>query len=176
MPRTKKFGKNKYLGNKSQHELCPKGEETWCTFQKSVNKNETYTHKNSIPEAVMTTIKPIFQDLSNEDLVKKCQHGRSQNPNESFNNMVWSRIPKNVFVGLHTLKLGVMDAIITFNSGALGKVKILQTLCGDGSNCVIGLKSIDEMRAKEAKKAMEEIVKKARQKKRNLKRKRGRKR
>ncbi|GFS97164.1 uncharacterized protein TNCV_1921111 [Trichonephila clavipes] len=52
-----------------------------------------------------------------KDLLKKCLHGRTQNPNESFNKCIWERIPKTVFVGIETLKFGVMDAIICFNDG-----------------------------------------------------------
>ncbi|KAG8310792.1 hypothetical protein J6590_056629 [Homalodisca vitripennis] len=36
--------------------------------------------------------------------------------------------PKNVFVGLETLDLGVMDAVIVFNDGNVGRVKVLQEL------------------------------------------------
>lgn len=43
-----------------------------------------------------------------------------------------------------------MDAIIIFNSSALGNVKTLQKFCGDTrANCVIALQSIDEIKIKE---------------------------
>ncbi|GFV32518.1 hypothetical protein TNCV_1054991 [Trichonephila clavipes] len=37
-----------------------------------------------------------------EGLIEKCLHGRTQNPNESFNKCIWERIPKTVFVGIET--------------------------------------------------------------------------
>lgn len=121
----------------------------------------------------MLEIKPIFEDLSNHNLLKKCLHGRTQNPNESFNNIIWTRIPKNNFVGIETLTIGVLDAIVTFNSGALGKVQVLEKLCGDaGSNCVVGLKHIDKTRILGANKAALEYTKQKRKQKRQLKRKR----
>ena len=75
------------------HGLCPQGEESWCKFNKLAALGEEYDHKNSLPVCVMETIKPIFRDLSNKDLLSKCAHGRTQNPNESLNNVIWSRVP-----------------------------------------------------------------------------------
>ena len=38
--------------------------------------------------------------------------------------MTWNRVPKNVFVGLDVLQLGVYDAVPDFNIGAEAAVKI----------------------------------------------------
>ena len=68
-----------------------------------------------------------------------------QNPNESFNYVIWSHEPKTVFLDIDTLKLGVWDAVITIrmHSGHLGKVKVLQKYLGDvGPNCVADLKML----------------------------------
>ncbi|GFX82777.1 uncharacterized protein TNCV_385701 [Trichonephila clavipes] len=64
-------------------------------------------------------MRPIFRDLSHPDLLKKCLHGKTQNPNESFHNVVWSRVPKATFVQSETLSLGVYDAVCSFNDGVL---------------------------------------------------------
>ncbi|GFU48789.1 uncharacterized protein TNCV_4468391 [Trichonephila clavipes] len=45
-------------------------------------------------------------DLANPELLKKCLHGGTQNPNESVNNVIWSRVPKKTFVQLEVLSLG----------------------------------------------------------------------
>lgn len=50
-------------------------------------------------------------------------------PNESFNNVVWSSIPKHVFIGVDTLKTGVWDGVVTYKSDYLG-VKELHDLPG----------------------------------------------
>ena len=66
----------------------------------------------------MDELKPIFRYLANPELLKKCFHGKSQNPNESVNNiLIWSHIPKTVFVSLQTLDLGVYYAVSCFNRG-----------------------------------------------------------
>lgn len=96
-----------------QHFLCPKGDDTWCKYNKAQATNK-HKHKN-IPQAVMKAIKPIYKDLSKEKLSKRCLHGKTQNPNESFNSCIWQRIRKTVLVRQKTLKLGVTDAVICFN-------------------------------------------------------------
>ncbi|GFW46252.1 uncharacterized protein TNCV_2813471 [Trichonephila clavipes] len=100
-----------------QHALCPPGEDSWCGYNRSIVTGEFYIHKHSLPESILLKVKKVFRDLTEKDLLKKCLHGRTQNPNESFNKCIWERIPKTVFVGIETLKFGVMDAVICFNDG-----------------------------------------------------------
>lgn len=154
------------------HQLCPKGELSWCKFQKAQVTGESYAHKSSIPLSVMETIKPIFRDLTSDELLSKCQHGHTQNPNESFNHTLWSRIPKEVFVGYHTLKMGALDAAVVFNEGALGRVQVLTRLeMGVSKNTYDSLKRIDSVRVRKAEKEALEATKEVRVKKRQLKRK-----
>lgn len=153
-----------------QHGLCPKGPESWCKFNKAQALNQTYNPESSLTSDVLLSIKKIYQDLSQPDLLKKCLHGRTQNPNESFNNVVWSKIPKLVFVRRHTLKLGVYDAILTFNDGQSSKLAIYKklglTLC---ERSVKALREIDILRVKKAEKATESMSKEARQARRRQK-------
>lgn len=71
----------------------------------------------------MEAIKPIYKDLSMPSLLKKCIHGKTQNTNESLNNCIWERIPKNVFVGAQTLRIGVFNAVLNFNEGVMARKK-----------------------------------------------------
>ncbi|KAG8249228.1 hypothetical protein J6590_024272 [Homalodisca vitripennis] len=81
------------------------------------------------------------------------------------------RLPKTTFVNGLTVKLGVLDAVLCYNEGALGKVSVFEDLCGEaGPNCVLGLKKKDARRVKGAERAFEELKKKARKAKRNIKR------
>ena len=43
---------------------------------------------------VMEHLKPIYTDLSSDDLLSKCLHGKTQNQNEAFNKIIWERVPK----------------------------------------------------------------------------------
>ncbi|GFX08202.1 integrase catalytic domain-containing protein [Trichonephila clavipes] len=98
-----------------QHGFCPIGEDSWCGFKKAEASGKSYKHKNSLPIAVVEAMRPIFRDLSHPDLLKKCLHGKTQNPNESFHHVVWSRVPKATFVQIETLSLCVYDAVCSFN-------------------------------------------------------------
>lgn len=61
--------------------------------------NEKYFH---LPEDIMSFIKPIFKDPSEPFLIKKCFIGKSQNQNKSFNNAVWSFLPKkHLYLRIH---------------------------------------------------------------------------
>ncbi|GFU75533.1 uncharacterized protein TNCV_2862491 [Trichonephila clavipes] len=89
----------------------------------------------------------VFRDLTEKDLLKKCLHGRTQNPNESFNKCIWERIPKTVFVGIETLKFGVMDAVICFNDGYVSRIKVFEALgIKSGYNTERALLIIDNKR------------------------------
>nr|XP_042913800.1 uncharacterized protein LOC122273890 [Parasteatoda tepidariorum] len=153
---------------KPQHGLCPSGTESWCGYQKALVSGMSYEHKNSLPAAVMETIRPIFRDLAHPDLLKKCLHGKTQNPNESLNNVIWSRIPKNVVVHIDTLQFGVFEAVSVFNEGNIVRCQVLQKLnLPPGQYCVIAMQSIDKERIRNAERDCEDSTKERRVQKRN---------
>ena len=108
------------------HQLCAKGEENWCKWQVSKITNAQYMPKINIPKWIHGKIRPIFLDLSKDELLAKCLHEETQNNNESLNNMIWARCPKNVFVTKTVLQLGVNSAVIEFNEGATGVIRVLE--------------------------------------------------
>ena len=159
--------------DKPQHGLCPKGVDSWCGFQKAAATGTTYTHKHCLPEAVMLQIKPIFRDLSDRNLLNRCLHGRTQNPNESFNHCIWARIPKTVFVGIETLKFGVLDSVICFNDGTMKRGEVFRKIgLEPGNNFQSAFRKIDRQRIIEAEKHVEVLSKQARLTMRAQKRKR----
>ena len=82
----------KVCDDDARHTFCPEGLESWCKYQKQKVAGEiTYQPKINIPEAVRDVIKPIFpyEDLTADDLLKKCLYGQTQNANEAFNNCIW---------------------------------------------------------------------------------------
>ena len=60
---------------------------------------ENHQHVNPIPKAVAVYIKPTFDKLKNEKILKGCIEGYSQNADERFNNVLWHICPKTTFVG-----------------------------------------------------------------------------
>ncbi|GFU76763.1 uncharacterized protein TNCV_4467011 [Trichonephila clavipes] len=147
-----------------QHALCPLGEDSWCGYNRSIVTGEFYIHKHSLPESILLKVKKVFRDLTEKDLLKKCLHGRTQNPNESFNKCIWERIPKTVFVG-------VMDAVICFNDGYVSRIKVFEALgIKPGYNTERALLIIDNKRIFEAERIVNKVSLEARNK-RSLKRK-----
>lgn len=154
------------------HQLCPTGKTSWCGYNRFLVTGEDYKHKHSLPPAVLEEIKPIFRDLSNENLLKRCTLGLTQNPNESFNSLVWKRIPKTIHVGFVTLKLGVYDAILAFNKGALGKADVLKHLGLKISDCCLKrLQTIDSHRIAAAEGKLKEGTRERRKRIRHEKKK-----
>ena len=112
-----------------RHHFCPRGATSWCKYQSDkVTGKKTYKESLNIPPAIREKIKPIFMDLSSDDLLSKCLHGKTQNVNESLNQIIWKRCPKNIFVERFTLEIGVASAIISFNAGTTGMIKVLKML------------------------------------------------
>lgn len=95
--------------NNPCHTFCPTDDDTWCKYQQAMKDRKEYDHEKHfhLPSTVKKFIKPVFADLSDPLLLKKCLKGKTQNVNESLNNIIWTRIPKNVFVTLDTLRLEV---------------------------------------------------------------------
>ncbi|GFT38313.1 uncharacterized protein TNCV_2638751 [Trichonephila clavipes] len=92
--------------------------------------------------------------------------------NESFNKCIWERIPKTVFVGIETLKFGVMDAVICFNDGYVSRIKVFEALgIKSGYNTERALLIIDNKRIFEAERIVNKVSLEARNKRRSLKRK-----
>ncbi|GFU56650.1 uncharacterized protein TNCV_3930461 [Trichonephila clavipes] len=134
-----------------QHGFCPIGEDSWCGFKKAEASGKSYKHKNSLPVAVVEVMCPILRDLSHPDLLKKCLHGKTQNSNESFHNVIWSRVPKVTFVQIETLSLGVYDAVCSFNDGNVLKLKMLQKMGVEpGEFSVSAMKLLDRERLMKA--------------------------
>ena len=62
-------------------------------------------------------VKPIFKDLSSNDLVSRCLHGKTQNANEALNNIIWRKCPKGDFVEKDLLECAVNSTVLQFNEG-----------------------------------------------------------
>ena len=96
---------------------CSEGKDSWCKFhQDKANGTSTYKPGTGLPLDIVMKLKPIFSELSDESLLEKCLHGKTQNQNESFNSMIWDQIPKTRYVPPTQLELGVYDAVANFNT------------------------------------------------------------
>ena len=94
----------------------------------AINKTNLYTPGAGISEDVIFAIKLVYADLTKADILQKCLHGLTQNPNESFNSTIWERAPKTVCRGLDTLQLAGYDAVANYNYGRKATIDILKHL------------------------------------------------
>ena len=116
-------------GLNTRHSMCPRTSDSWCKFQTvKVNNTNLYKYKPGLPAIIRDTIKPVFMDLSNDNFLKKCFHGQTKNNNESINGIIWKRCPKDIFVGRTALEIRVASAVINFNDGISGVLKVLKNL------------------------------------------------
>ena len=75
-----------------RHKFCPRSADSWCKYQSNkVTGESSYKEKTSLPLAVRDVLKPIFSDLSSDDLLEKCVHGLTQNVNEALHGVLWSK-------------------------------------------------------------------------------------
>ena len=109
--------------------IAPKTSDSWCQYQlDAINKTNLYTPWAGISEDVIFAIKPMYADLTKADILQKCLHGLTQNPNECFNSTIWERAPKTVYCGLDTLELAVYDAVANYNYDRKATIDILKHL------------------------------------------------
>ena len=127
-----------------QHKLCPKGEDTWCKFWKD---QASYKEDNRLPSVFNEELKPIFTRLTDDDLLKRCLQGQTQNRNESVNGQLWSRCPKSKYCGKRRVVIAVCETVGVFNTGAANKAKLMKS-CGisPGLNMLKALRKEDKER------------------------------
>ncbi|GIY08120.1 uncharacterized protein CDAR_429331 [Caerostris darwini] len=84
-----------------QHSYCPVGPESWCKWCKCEAKGtlETFEHPSALDDEAQEILKPIYEDLTADDLLERCLGSNTQNNNESFNSCVWQLAPKHQFAG-----------------------------------------------------------------------------
>lgn len=154
-----------------KHKYCPKDMNSWCKYQadKLTQKN-TYRAKITLPSAVAQLLKPIFQNLSSDELLEKCTHGRTQNENEALNGIIWQRCPKTVYVSRNILELATASAVISFNDGACGLLPVLTELgIEPGSKMSQASRNADAARIKNIQHKSSEKQKKRRRQLRGIK-------
>lgn len=138
---------------KPMHGQCPLGTDSWCFFQRALAQGKSARVKYAgLPKAVLNAVKPVYLSLCSRELLCKCLHGKTQNANESLNGTIWQRVPKEVFVGLKTLKLGAYDAVVQFNSGYQGCLNVFTKLGikYPGFYTLQGYKHLDRLRVRDS--------------------------
>lgn len=145
-----------------QHEKCS---DSWCTWKiaQAEGSLATYEHQTAIPMEVFEAIKPIYEELSRDELLNRCLGGFTQNSNESFNATVWNLAPKSYSSGKKILDIATDIAVCNFNDGLISVLRIIKAL-----EMEIGLQAYnfcieaDEKRIKYAERSISDAAKEAR--------------
>ena len=98
-------------------------------YQKSIMEGTEFKgDRINIAGEVYEKIRPVWLRLSENDLLDKCLQGRTQNVNEVFNALVWQRCPKTIYVGKVVFEVSVASAVVAFNDGAAGSIKVMDKI------------------------------------------------
>lgn len=111
-----------------KHEFCPPGADSWCKWQKAQVIEANFEHPTPLHPDVQKHILPIYEDLSQEDLLQRCLGGHTQNANESFNSTVWRFAPKHLHSGLKIVQIAAYMAAGLFNEGYTSILQIMNRL------------------------------------------------
>ena len=154
------------------HDHCPIGSTSWCKYQRDkANRTSLYKHGPGLPLEVIAKLKPEYVRLSENSLLEKCLHGKTQNQNEALNGMVWQRVPKEVYVGREILEMGLYDAVAHFNIGCSVVLKLFDALgIPPGRFTETGCKQEDQARVHLSQRKSLDNTKKRRKVLRGLKR------
>ena len=74
----------------AQHQFCPAAVDSRCNYH---TDKEMYKSKPGLPAAIREFIRPLFLELTDENLFSKCLHGKTRNSHESINGVIWKRCP-----------------------------------------------------------------------------------
>lgn len=111
-----------------QHQKC---DISWCKYLKAQAEKQTFKHDPALSKEVQEIVEPIFESLTEPELLQRCLGGNNQNNNESFNNCLWSLIPKNHFHGKDTTDIDTWISVSTYNEGLKPLLLMLSTMGTD---------------------------------------------
>ncbi|XP_012943225.1 uncharacterized protein LOC106013056 [Aplysia californica] len=112
-----------------QHHLCPTGISSWCHFQRALaTKEEPRKHTPTITEDVAKFVWPVVERLTRPDVLKRCVSMQTQNANECFNSLIWSRCTKTRFASLRSVETATALSVLAFNCGPSGLFAVLEAL------------------------------------------------
>ncbi|XP_011859127.1 PREDICTED: uncharacterized protein LOC105556642 [Vollenhovia emeryi] len=115
---------------KPQHEKCPQGADSWCTWQRAKASGQLadYQHKPAMRQEIFNALRPVYEELTRDDLLQRCLGGYTQNNNECFNSTLWSMAPKTVNTGKKIVDIAADLATCNFNDGLKSIMEVMQVL------------------------------------------------
>ena len=127
------------------HRQCPSGRDSRCWYQAALARNEVpgshrdHPSHTALSVAVAHKLLPLYRRMSDESLLRRMEHGGTQNNNECFNSTVWVRCPKTAFMGKQRLMGCVARAVCAFNEGATEMMTVMNKMNLDIANITIDI-------------------------------------
>lgn len=147
------------------HTRCPQGPNSWCFYSKALaNGEEPPPHEGNITyfldAQVAEKMVPVYQRMSDVNLLKRLTKGKTQNANECLHSVIWSRCPKIVFVGKVRLTRAVASAVASFNEGTVHVSQIMDKLAIESNELTFAaIESLDRDRILKARKRSQQCSK-----------------
>ena len=151
------------------HSFCS---ESWCFWkqaEEAVDPKRKYAetrHDVPLPRDVSERLIPLFQRLSNRELLSRCMKLQTSNANESLHATVWRRAPKSKYCGKKTAEVAVALAVMQYNKGATALVDAVDSLgVSPGPEVVRVASRINVVRVRKADQATRQASKTSRKRK-----------
>lgn len=101
------------------HDLCPQGPQSWCQHQAAeAEKKPPPPHKYRLGKHVAEALLPVYQRLSDMQLLSRCLGKKTQNAAESLHSVIWSLLPKDKNASLVATETAVHEAVCKYTAGA----------------------------------------------------------
>jgi len=150
-----------------QHQNCPEGPNTWCKYNLALLQKKPFKHPSPLPTAIADELKPIYERLTNDDIMQGCLGGYIQNNCEALNHIIWARCPKSKHSGRYHIDAAVSGAVIAFNDGSNGVANVLKHLGIDpGHNMALSIVKRDIKRKRESRSNASVLAQKVRKSRR----------
>ena len=81
-----------------------------------------------MPKWIYHSIRSSFDPLADNELLSKCFHGETQNPNEAFINIVWTKCPKPIYVSRSIMELGLNSVVLHYNVMYFHTLKLIMVI------------------------------------------------
>ncbi|KAH9362808.1 hypothetical protein HPB48_015229 [Haemaphysalis longicornis] len=93
---------------------------TWLTIEQPKRKgSHSYLHKYKLHSRVAEALLPVYQRLSDPQLLGRRRGNKTQNAAESLYSVVWSLLSKDEHASLFTVEAAVHEAVPKYNSSSL---------------------------------------------------------
>ena len=92
-----------------QHQYSPQDELTWCKYwREKLFGDGKYSEENRLPSIFHDELSPIFDTLSQDELLNRCLKRLTQNQHETLNGQLWTKgCPKKKYCGINLVTIAV---------------------------------------------------------------------